>query len=137
MNDIRRIAHSNDLEVIFSSSERLGLNCRVRSDLVDRLDPDGVHVLQMIINDHQALLYGGLPKYHRVMGFLKLKGEVGSYEVLFDVLDTQWTLLETQKEFSYRTYSEDRLMFDLRMVMKASEERVVLNVPDNAPWTET
>jgi hypothetical protein len=67
----------------------LDLNRQADLDAVKkRIDPDGFHVLRMLLPFHSA--YRDLPHHHRVEVYMKVTGSMEPAVFMLDITDTHW-----------------------------------------------
>jgi len=90
-----RIATSNDLTAINDRSIRAGFNRTLDPEaLAANIDPDGLHVLSLVLLGHNADATG-VPFHHRTRVMMKPKGADLPEIAYLDLSDTDWTALPT------------------------------------------
>lgn len=93
-----RCANTVDMLTLYNTARKLDLNRNLEPATVAALDTQGVHVLTMILVDHQAGAERGLPTHHRTSTLLKIRDSGKPLAVFLDVTDEQWQKLLTLRE---------------------------------------
>lgn len=92
MTDLR-VCNTDDLRHLVKQADRHDLNRRM--DLMGvRLDPEGNHVLSLILYGHNMDVPGTL-LHHRVQVLAKTEGSMDPLCFVLDVLDTDWVRLKS------------------------------------------
>lgn len=86
-----RVCNTDDLVVVTDNSRKAGLNRHLLPDGIASLDPDGVHVLNLVLWGHNADTAPRL--HHRVIALLKVSGFTDPVTTTIDVLDSDWVRL--------------------------------------------
>lgn len=160
--DDHRVASTTELMLIVTDARLLGLNRQLAHDVGPMLDPDGFHVLSMVLPDHHADPSRRLPTHHRVAILAKLTGSSVPYQQLIDVLDVHWDCLMTMEQWREaqavaeadtlrklqaehlarralgdgpRGNDEAGVLLALDAVLHESHRRVFKNLPESEPWT--
>lgn len=100
-----RVVGTEDLLIINRQAKRAGLTYLTPA-MVERLDPDGGHVLFMKLWGHNAER-AGEKLWHRVGALLKVKGSAAPYETTLEVFDEPWKRLRDAEEY-VRELAEDK-----------------------------
>lgn len=87
-----------DMMLLYVEAKKLGLNRNLPDEVAMDLDPDGNHVLTVLLADHRADPARGLPTHHRASVILKMRGSAVPRTALLDVTDAYWTRLYTHEE---------------------------------------
>lgn len=93
-----RCANTADMLTMYNTARKLDLNRNLEPATVAALDTQGVHVLTMILVDHQADSSRQLPTHHRTSTLLKIRDSGKPLAVFLDVTDEQWQRLLTLSE---------------------------------------
>ena len=92
MSDIR-VADTETLLVLNSIAKGYNFNRQLSDECITRLDPDGWHILTLVLwgsnVDHCPVLH------HRTEVLMKFTGDGEANKVFLDVSDTDWNILET------------------------------------------
>lgn len=89
-----RVASSDDLTRLAARAKRAGFN---RAPVLPPLDPDGVHVLDLLLYGHN--MDSNMPLHHRTRVQVKQPGTDEPAEVMLDVADADWRRLHTAEAF--------------------------------------
>lgn len=118
-----RCANTIDMLTLYGTARKLDLNRNLEPATVAALDTRGVHVLTLILVDHQADASRGLPVHHRTSTLLKLRDSEKPHAVFLDVTDEQWQRLMTLREArKLPEYGDVTAGQPLRLPSRLSEE---------------
>lgn len=87
-----RVLGTPQLLALIKEGNDLGLNRQLDYYTVERdADPEGIHVLGMVLPFHQA--YDAFPPHHRVQVYIKVKDSMEPVVAYLDVTDEKWDRL--------------------------------------------
>lgn len=87
-----RVVNTADLKVLNSKAVLGGMNRALSDAAVAALDPDGLHVLDLVLYGHNM---DSTVLHHRTRVLFKLVGSDAPAEAFLDVLDEDWKRLRT------------------------------------------
>lgn len=93
-----RCVNTADMLRLYDTASTLCLNRNLEPATAQYLDPEGVHVLTLILVNHQAHASRELPLHHRTSTLLKIRDSAKPLAVFLDVTDEQWQRLLTLSE---------------------------------------
>lgn len=92
-----KICTTEDLKRLARRAEALHLNRQI--EVPEDIDPDGVHVLGMVLYGHNMDAGGhGSLLHHRTRLYMKVRDSMDPVEAFLDVLDDDWRMLQSAPE---------------------------------------
>lgn len=122
-----RCVNTADMLTLYNTARVLDLNRNLEPATVAALDTRGVHVLTLILINHQADASRQLPAHHRTSTLLKIRDSDKPVAVFLDVTDEHWqrllTLWEARKLPDYAMVGSRRpLNLPSRLTVTADVE---------------
>lgn len=84
-----KVCNTDDLAYLIHAAKRHNLNRQASVGFIKELDPNGNHVLSLMLYGHNMDVPGTL-LHHRVQVLCKVKGEIMPMTLMLDVLDSDW-----------------------------------------------
>lgn len=88
-----KVCGTVDLMLVYCEGKKLDLDEQLADSVAIELDPNGNHVLTMVLLDHRADAARNLPTHHRASVILKIRDSCRPFCTLIDVTDEQWRRL--------------------------------------------
>lgn len=87
----------NDMQIreVIADGARYDLNRQLSDRITAKLDPDGTHILSLMLYGHNMDWDTTRPLHHRAYALLKLKdrGPDDPYTLMLDITDQRWRSL--------------------------------------------
>lgn len=93
-----RCANTADILAMYNTARAFNLERNLEPATATALDPEGAHVLTLIMENHQAIMERETPAHHRTSTVLKIRDSGKVLAVFLDVTDEQWRQLLTIEE---------------------------------------
>lgn len=87
MNDMK-VANTEDIRLLNKTAIKCKFNRALSDDAIAALDPEGNHVLVMMLYGHN--MDSARELHHRTRAILKVPGTMEPITAMLDVLDTDW-----------------------------------------------
>ena len=97
MNYDYAVTDAAGVEILMRHGDQYDFNRQLAPDVLDKLDPEGKHVLMIIVYDHDRSGRPDIvddPMHHRCLIYLKLKDQDKPAQAFIDVTDEDYLLLE-------------------------------------------